>query len=67
MSSSLLSSKVMMVELHGGTLRIRSEQSIGTIVLVRLPAADRTGPETAAGPVPAAPGGRRRPARLVPA
>ena len=33
-----------MVELHGGSLRIRSEVSVGTIVLVRLPATapDRT-------------------------
>ncbi|MCJ2134730.1 ATP-binding protein [Methylobacterium sp. J-026] len=33
-----------MVELHGGSLRIRSEETVGTIVLVRLPAviADRT-------------------------
>ncbi|MGH1589361.1 PAS domain-containing sensor histidine kinase [Methylobacterium phyllosphaerae] len=28
-----------MVELHGGSLRIRSEETVGTIVLVRLPAA----------------------------
>ena len=27
-----------MVELHGGSLRIRSEETVGTIVLVRLPA-----------------------------
>ncbi|MBX9932784.1 MAG: PAS domain-containing protein [Methylobacterium sp.] len=27
-----------MAELHGGTLRIRSEEGIGTIILVRLPA-----------------------------
>ncbi|MER2195449.1 PAS domain-containing sensor histidine kinase [Methylobacterium brachiatum] len=27
-----------MVELHGGSLRIRSEETVGTVVLVRLPA-----------------------------
>ncbi|KAA0123786.1 PAS domain-containing sensor histidine kinase [Methylobacterium sp. P1-11] len=39
-----------MVELHGGALRIRSEESVGTIVLVRLPAtrADRADPVVAA-------------------
>jgi two-component system, cell cycle sensor histidine kinase PleC len=31
------------VELHGGSLRIRSEESVGTIVLVRLPAAQTDG------------------------
>ena len=30
-----------MIELHGGSLRIRSEETIGTIVLVRLPAPTR--------------------------
>ena len=30
-----------MIELHGGSLRIRSEETIGTIVLVRLPAPPR--------------------------
>jgi len=28
----------IMVELHGGSLRIRSEETVGTVVLVRLPA-----------------------------
>ncbi|MCJ2054300.1 PAS domain-containing sensor histidine kinase [Methylobacterium sp. J-070] len=56
-----------MVELHGGSLRIRSEQSIGTIVLVRLPASspDRAGPEASAGRAPSAPRAGRRPARPV--
>ncbi|TXN60231.1 PAS domain-containing protein, partial [Methylobacterium sp. WL18] len=43
-----------MVELHGGTLRIRSEETVGTVVLVRLPApapeqTDRLGRAVAAG------------------
>ncbi|URD37418.1 ATP-binding protein [Methylobacterium tardum] len=54
-----------MVELHGGSLRIRSEVSVGTIVLVRLPApsaerSDQTLPEVSAPrPVAAARTGRR--------
>ncbi|MBP1183165.1 two-component system cell cycle sensor histidine kinase PleC [Methylobacterium sp. PvR107] len=51
-----------MVELHGGSLRIRSEVSVGTIVLVRLPgpSADRSDQTLpAARPVTAARTGRR--------
>ena len=38
-----------MVELHGGSLRIRSEPSIGTIVLVRLPGPSAAETETSKG------------------
>jgi two-component system cell cycle sensor histidine kinase PleC len=50
-----------MVELHGGSLRIRSEESVGTIVLVRLPAPAeaRLASESAAGRV----SGAQRPGR----
>ncbi|MEE7489790.1 sensor histidine kinase [Methylobacterium oryzae] len=34
-----------MVELHGGSLRIRSEETVGTIVLVRLPATPAERPD----------------------
>ena len=48
-----------MIELHGGSLRIRSEETIGTIVLVRLPAPtrarDRISAEDPAGPSEPAP------------
>ncbi|SFL88581.1 PAS domain-containing sensor histidine kinase [Methylobacterium pseudosasicola] len=51
-----------MVELHGGSLRIRSEETVGTVVLVRLPAPtpeqkDRPAPARAAASRP----GARRP------
>jgi two-component system, cell cycle sensor histidine kinase PleC len=60
-----------MVELHGGTLRIRSDESVGTIVLVRLPASgpdrtERTVPGIAApGPAAQAPRPRRQLARTL--
>ncbi|MGU3465717.1 ATP-binding protein [Methylobacterium sp. C33D] len=41
-----------MVELHGGSLRIRSEETVGTIVLVRLPAAPDGRPEVLVPPGP---------------
>ncbi len=45
-----------MVELHGGSLRIRSEETVGTIVLVRLPATPAERPEAGvpAGSAPSA-------------
>jgi two-component system cell cycle sensor histidine kinase PleC len=59
-----------MVELHGGSLRIRSEVSVGTIVLVRLPApsaerSDQTLPEVSAPRAVAAARSGRRAARPV--
>jgi two-component system, cell cycle sensor histidine kinase PleC len=54
-----------MVELHGGSLRIRSEVSVGTIVLVRLPGVtpDRSEPfvpdAAAVRPLPSTRTGRR--------
>jgi two-component system, cell cycle sensor histidine kinase PleC len=60
-----------MVELHGGSLRIRSEPSVGTIVLVRLPApnAEQLARNGQATPSVGGPGGPRpgvrRPARTV--
>ncbi|MEL6059868.1 MULTISPECIES: sensor histidine kinase [unclassified Methylobacterium] len=41
------------VELHGGSLRIRSEESVGTIVLVRLPAAQAGAPDQPGSGLPA--------------